>query len=118
LDAEEEPFAISLEVTGAVQIATALRGAFAAPIDRGNRRTELQFSVLRRHQSVAAATDFLLSHGAGLLDLEGTVTLVSEGPTQSVFTLSPAVLRRVQGTQEGASTTHSYAILGGSLTLT
>ncbi|MDR0679227.1 MAG: hypothetical protein LBF24_03200, partial [Puniceicoccales bacterium] len=88
-----------------------------APIDRGNRRTELQFSVLRRHPSSAAATEFLLGHGAGLLDLEGTATLVSEGPTQRTFVLAPAVLRRVQGTQEGTTTTHSYTILGGSLTL-
>jgi hypothetical protein len=77
----------------------------------------LQFSVLRRHPSSAAATEFLLGHGAGLLDLEGTATLVSEGPTQRTFVLAPAVLRRVQGTQEGTTTTHSYTILGGSLTL-
>ena len=115
VDREEEPFAVSLEVVGVVQIAHRLRGASAAPFDRGNRRAELQFSVLRRHASVSAATDYLFSHGASLGDLSGTVTIVDEGQSQNTFVLSNAVLRSVRGVQDGATTTHSYTIVGGKL---
>jgi hypothetical protein len=115
IDCEEEPFAMSLEVAGVVQIANTLRGASASPIDRGNRRTELQFSVLRRHRSISAATDFLFSHGANLDDLSGTAMLIGEGSSQAAFTLANAVLRSVRGVQDGATTTHTYTIVGGSL---
>ncbi|MDR2667614.1 MAG: hypothetical protein LBB38_01040 [Puniceicoccales bacterium] len=115
VDCEEEPFAVSLEVIGVVQIANTLRGISAEPIDRGNRRTELQFSVLRRHTSVSAATDYLFCHGASLYDLAGTATLIGEGQSQTAFTLSNAVLRSVRGVQDGATTTHTYIIVGGSL---
>jgi hypothetical protein len=115
VDCEEEPFAVSLEVIGIVQIANTLRAASASPIDRGNRRTELQFSVLRRHASISAATDYLFCHGASLCDLAGTATLIGEGPSQTAFTLSNAVLRSVRGVQDGATTTHTYTIVGGNL---
>jgi hypothetical protein len=115
---QQEPFDMALEFTGLLQVASFLRASHATPIDRGNRTAELRFSVLRRHGSVAEATEFLLTHGAGLADLEGTARLHSEGPSRASFQLSPAVLRRVQGVQEGTTTTHSYTIVGGILDTT
>jgi hypothetical protein len=76
----------------------------------------LKFSVHRRHPSPAAATEFLLLHGAGLTALEGPVTLVSEGAGGGTFHLHSAVLKRIQGSQEGTATVHGYEIIGGGLT--
>ncbi|MDR1436340.1 MAG: hypothetical protein LBI39_04010 [Puniceicoccales bacterium] len=118
VDCEEEPFALTVEVVGAVQIAHALRSTSAAPIDRGNRRTELRFSVMRRHASVSEATNYLLRHGAELADVESSMAIIGEGAAQkSTFRLAAAVLRSVHGVQDGATTTHSYAIVGGMLSV-
>jgi hypothetical protein len=115
LAAGEEPFDMALEVAGVVQVATALRSPRAEPHDRGNRTVELRFSVLRRHGSAGEATEFLLGHGAALTGLAGTATLYPESVAQRVFRCTSAVLRRVQGHQEGPTTTHVYGIVGGNL---
>ncbi|MDR3117373.1 MAG: hypothetical protein LBT98_02275 [Puniceicoccales bacterium] len=111
-DGEQEPYDMVLEVEGAVQIATGIGADHARPLDRGNRTVSLRFSVLRRHGSVRAATEFLLSHGTCLAELDGTVTIVAEGQR---YALTSAVLRRLQGSQEGGSTVHGYDIVGGAL---
>ncbi|MDR2030116.1 MAG: hypothetical protein LBP65_01455 [Puniceicoccales bacterium] len=112
-DGEQEPFDMSLAVEGMVQIVTGVRADHARPLDRGNRSTLLRFSVLRRHCSTLAAAEFLLVHGIGLVGLDGTVTIaVADGQT---YELSSAVLKKVQGTQDGGSTIHCYEIVGGSI---
>jgi hypothetical protein len=116
IDEEQEPFDMQLEVSGQVQVILALRAECGRPIDRGNRTVELRFFVMRRHPSACAATEFLLSHGSSLKDLEGTATVVVESPSQSIFYIPSAVLRRVQGVQDGPHTTHGYVILGDQLT--
>jgi hypothetical protein len=112
----QEPFDLTLETEGLVQVATALRASHGAPLDRGNRTTTLRFTVSRRHPSLAAASEFLLRHSSGLVSLEGTLTLLDEeGAEPDSFHLSHAVLRRVRGTQEGTTTAHAYEVIGGAL---
>jgi hypothetical protein len=114
---EQEPFDMQLEVSGQVQVALTLRAECAKPIDRGNRIVELRFSVSRKHKSVCAATEFLLSHGSSLRDLEGAATVAVESPSQAVFCIPFAVLQRIHGVQDGSLTTHSYSIIGDQLTI-
>jgi hypothetical protein len=115
INADQEPFQVTLETSADVQIATALRGETAMPMNRGNRTTILQFSVRRKHASVDHATEFLLTHALHLKEIQGEVTIISEGATQRSFALGNGAIRHIHGSQEGMNTLHYYEIIGGNL---
>ncbi|MDR0428575.1 MAG: hypothetical protein LBG86_00890 [Puniceicoccales bacterium] len=110
---DQEPFAVLLETTNAVQISQGICAKMAKTIGRGNRITKLRFSVRRNHLSILHATDFLLIHASDLADAMGNVVLVSEGPSPKSYQLDGAVIRHIQGNQQGCATTHDYEIVGG-----
>lgn len=114
-EAGEEPFDMALEASSEVQIVERLRADYAQPLDRGNRTHAFRFSIRHHHRSAHGATCHLLRHGAAVGG-EGTLTIVGGGNHPVVYELAAAVIRKIHGTQEGTTTTHSYEIVGGSLT--
>jgi hypothetical protein len=114
-EVDEEPFDVILETAGVVQIALALRAAAAKPLDRKNRTTNLQFSLRRKHASVEASTEFLLTHASILTGVTGSLHIVCEGDLPPSYVLNDSTIRRIRGAQEGIATVHHYEIIGGAL---
>jgi len=81
---------------------------------RGNRRTQISFTVEREHGSLRAAEVFLLTH-YGSLPTEGDVVFVcGEGTdTQNVALLGAVLEAMPQGIYRGRSTRVTYSVAGG-----
>jgi hypothetical protein len=111
---DQVPFDVELFVEARTQIAETLRAPAAVAFNRGNRTTRLSFRVRRKFPSIQQAMEFLLTHATGLASISGDVTVVSENaPSPRSYRLSGAAIRRIQGNQQGCSTTHGYEIIGG-----
>ena len=98
-----------------VQVRKFLRGAKAIPEDRGNEFTTVTFSMTRRHASIQAAEQFVLTHRGGLPrqgDLEMVCDDGSGTATQSVF-LASAVFKSGKSEHKGILSITNYIFVGG-----
>ena len=114
-EASQEPFDVQLRTLNQVQVASFLRADSVKTFDRGNRSTSFSFKVIRRHETVLAASEFLLSHATSLHSLSTTLTIALEDAESTTYQLPYATLVSVQSEQKGNTTTHRYEIMGGLL---
>lgn len=104
-----------LRINGELVAETAeyLRATVVDVFNRGNRRTSVTFSVTREHASVEAAQLYLLRHEVNV-PRSGLVTFEAEQARGSLW-MYDAVLNTVSSSHVGATTLHSYSILGGEI---
>jgi hypothetical protein len=92
-----------------------LRQANPVPLDRLLRKFDLTFTVKRVHASIKASEQYIQSHEA-TVPQSGSVTLISaSGATW--FLLNGVLISHELITEIGATTYHSYHIIGGPLSI-
>lgn len=112
----ESPSGLVMSEGGATQIAEFVRSASAQPINRGNRRTAISFTVTRQHQDHLAAQKFLADHLIAMV-WDGILVMEFQGLVGGRVEryLPDAVVESAQGNHIGATTLHQYQIVGGIL---
>jgi len=107
-------FRINREVAG--QIAEFVRAAQVKTFDRKNRKTSISFSVAREHTTIRNCEAWILEHSTKLPN-SGLVTLQakSDSGASSERYLQDAVLVVAESHYEGASSFHTYQIIGGDI---
>ena len=110
---DEQPYDFSISNTRLIQMANTIRGETTQGFDRGNQRTSLEFRVVKRHESAEAAETFVIEHAAQLKNL-GTDLVITEEPSQQMYTLNDAVISTVECSFEGIASFHFYKIIGGN----
>ncbi|MDR0679731.1 MAG: hypothetical protein LBF42_01690 [Puniceicoccales bacterium] len=113
VEAHESPYDVSIRSEREVQIVETLRSNVAKSYDRGNQRTTISFKVARRHSSIEDAQQFVLSHGAALVNLATALTVIEE-PSGDEFVLSDASVAAVQSSSSGSASIHEYRVVGGN----
>lgn len=105
---------VSVNGQQAVDDAAFFRALAATFYARGQRRTEITFSVEREHGSLKDAEVFLLTHWGDLPEGGDVVFTCGEGAdTQNVALLGAVLEAMPQGVYRGRSTRVSYTIRGG-----
>lgn len=87
-------------------------------IDRRNTATTVVFTVTRIHASPAAARLFLWTHARAVAAMSAAPRSLHArffSAVQDTFELARAVITAMPGEQKGASTTHSYSIVGAAI---
>jgi len=113
----ESPRQFSLATTRETQVAAALRAPQAGVFDRGNARTNVHFTVTRRHDSIERALRFAAAHPQALAAAAGGLTFISEdGPGEAEIFLPDAALRSVRCAPAGLVTDTEYEFVGSALT--
>ena len=95
----------------ATQVLQYLRATDAEPVDRGNRTSELSFSIKRLCASVAAAEEYCALHPASVTG-SGTLTMTN---ASSAVRMLNAVLDTVDCSYVGATVFVNYHATGGKL---
>jgi hypothetical protein len=96
-------------------VVTPLRQANPVPLDRLLRKFDLTFTVKRVHASIKASEQYIQSHEA-TVPQSGSVTLISaSGATW--FLLNGVLISHELIDEIGATTYHSYHIVGGPLSI-
>ncbi|ODU24767.1 MAG: hypothetical protein ABS95_01485 [Verrucomicrobia bacterium SCN 57-15] len=97
------------------EIAEYLRGSEIEVFDRGNDRTEISFSTTRLHASVSAAEKFCMEH-RDTVPRRCLVTLISDYDEARVERyLINACVAEANSKTAGATSFHSYRIIGGKI---
>jgi hypothetical protein len=93
-----------------------LRGTQIEVFDRGNDRTLITFSTTRSHESVAASEKFVLEHRE-LVPRRCLISLISDYDEERVERfIKDACIPEVSSRARGATSFHSYRIIGGRIT--
>ncbi len=104
-----------LEGSRVLNVVPLTRSAVSGVFDQGNVSTALSVQVTRRHASVGAAMDFVLSHPAAALALAGDV--VVESPSGNKWKLTAGKIEKHSLSKWiGTTTTHAYTLRGGTFT--
>lgn len=113
----ESPTRLSLATAREAQVVRVVRAVTAAIFDRGNARTVVTFTVVRRHENVERALRFAAVHPLALANEVGSLTLVSEDGTAAAETsLGDATLRSLHCQPAGIITSTDYEFVGSQLT--
>ncbi len=94
-------------------IVPVLGGVSPQDYDRKGRPCIYAFTVKRTHADLGAAEDFII----GLEDAipaTGSITVTTTGPSSSTFEISNGKVQSLDLVQQqGATTFHSYSVIGG-----
>jgi hypothetical protein len=97
------------------QVEELLRAEAAQPINRGNNRQEVTFTVSRIHPDPVCARNFIFTH-AQALAAETADNVTFKNGDFKPNTLNDALVRAERGRRIGLTTYHTYTILGGYFT--
>ena len=109
------PSGLQINGVDITQQASLLRATSMRFINRGNRMTNISFSVKRKHNSLLEAERFMLEHERDLPRL-GVLTLTTRGTggyEVSLYMAEAIVIP--QSVYAGITTQHTYQIQGGEL---
>ena len=111
---------LTINGSRSIQTDPVVRGQSPVFSDRRNRQTEVTFNTTRLFADVPTAEAFLLTHETMFPDGQRfLVTFLSgNGTTAGAKYLKNAVVQSVQSGVSGATTRHSYRIVGGVMTTT
>lgn len=112
----ESPYGLTTREIRLVQSADLVRGTHAVRWSRGNRRVEIGFTVTRLHDSLKAATVYVLEHAASLPE-QGTLAMLYDDRTSAAGRwYRNAVLAEVQCVRHvGLTTVWRYTLLAGEV---
>jgi hypothetical protein len=102
-----------MRVVRVFDVVAPLGQADPVPIDRTVRKFDLTFTVKRMHSNIKASEQYIQDHEA-TVPQSGTVTLISNSGA-TWFLLNGVLISHELITEIGATTYHSYHIVGGPL---
>ena len=106
-----------LRIGGApiIQTADLVRSSYLRTFDRGNRRTEITFTLWAQFTTLGEAERYPLVHNAALPN-KAPLVLTTSGPTATAYYLWQAALAKLpEYANSGLTVRISYAFIGGNL---
>lgn len=111
----------SLRINGrrALQVAPLIRADSSVIFNRRNTVTTISFNVVREHDSVRLAEEYLIQHETQIPS-SGIVEFVchDESGGETTFYFDTGFLDTTEAYYIGCSTFHSYTLVGGRITTT
>lgn len=112
---KESPSGMVISGERVVQWRRYFRGLTASPKARQNRSLNVSFSVTRLHETEAAAAAYVLTHNDDLPDGGDIYFSETSGGVTIQRVIRSGVISQTQQRVVGASSIHSYTILGGKM---
>lgn len=114
----ESPSGLKINGKIVAEIAPRLRAMAVRAFDRANLQTSITFKITREHADTRICEAFILRHAvelprSGLVKFSAADTRGGE----SDFFLADAVIESDEGEQIGATSIHTYTILGGAISI-
>ncbi len=104
---------LRLDQSRIAEVVPILGGSSPAIYDRDGKPCVYTFTVKRTHASVAAAESFLIGLGDAVPS-SGSINITTGGPTPESFEIPNAKVQSIELVQQlGATTFHTYSIIGG-----
>jgi hypothetical protein len=109
------PTGLAVSEKRQTQIVQGLRWSQVKALDRINKQTTVSFEIIRGFDTLGQAEKFMMIHGSQVPD-NGLATFTAFDGS-STF-LAATQIENIAGKQTGATTFHTYQMVGGAVTQT